>query len=84
MTAGEALRAIEDGHEVDQAAAEWLRELGLAAKRKGGWALTKQGRARLAPAPEDAPMEDAPREEIAARLPPQPDSPSPTALIDAG
>lgn len=78
MTAAQALRAVADGEPVDDDAGEWLRDHGLLTKRKGAWKLTAAGKTQLAPAPEPAPVEDATREEIAARLRPQPDSPNPT------
>lgn len=77
MTAAQALRAVADGTPVDDDAAGFLKEHGLLTKRKGGWALTAAGKAALPPAPVPAPVEDGPREEIAARLPPQPDTPNP-------
>jgi len=77
MTAAQALRAVADGDPVNEDALALLKEHGLVAKRKGAWRLTAAGTALLAPPPQDAPLEDAPREEIAARLRPQPDSPSP-------
>jgi len=77
MTAAQALRAVADGDRVDDDAAGFLRDRGLLTKRKGAWKLTAAGKAQLAPAPIPAPVEDATREEIAARLRPQPDSPNP-------
>jgi len=77
MTAAQALRAVADGDQVDDDAAGFLKEHGLLTKRKGAWRLTAAGTALLAPPPQDAPSEDATREEIAARLRPQPDSPNP-------
>lgn len=77
MTAAQALRAVEDGDHVDADALGFLKEHGLVAKRKGAWVLTASGRGLLAPAPAPALLEDGPRETIAARLRPQPDSPSP-------
>lgn len=77
MTAAQALRAVADGQPVDDHAGEWLRDHGLLIRRKGEWKLTAAGKAQLAPAPIPAPVEDATREEIAARLRPQPDSPNP-------
>ena len=82
MTAAQALRAIAGGEPVDDAAGGWLRDHGLAARRKGAWKLTAAGRAALAPAPVDAPLEDRPREETAARLRPQPQSPHPVTVAD--
>lgn len=77
MTAAQALRAVEDGDHVDADALGFLKEHGLVAKRKGAWVLTVAGKGLLAPAPDPALLEDGPRETIAARLGPQPDSPNP-------
>ena len=77
MTAAQALRAVEDGDHVDADALGFLKEHGRAAKRKGGWVLTVAGKGLLAPAPAPTALEDGPRETIAARLRPQPDTPNP-------
>lgn len=78
-TAAQALRAVADGDPIPDDALAFLKDHGLAAKRKGAWTLTVAGKGLLAPAPLPAALEDGPREEIAARLGPQPDSPNPGA-----
>lgn len=79
-TLGRALRAVADGEPTERhdAALEFARGHGLTVRRKGRWALTTAGKAAVPPEP-GAPVElDAEAGVVAARLRPQPASPSPT------
>lgn len=80
-TASRALRAVADGDANDSiyaAALEFARGCGLVTKRKGVWTLTAAGRSAVPPDPGPAVELDADPGEVAARLRPQPASPSPT------
>lgn len=79
-TVAQALRAVADGEATERhdAALEFARTHGLAAKRGGRWTLTTAGKAAVPPDPGPPVALDADPGEVAARLRPQPASPSPT------